>query len=137
MINFEDAVIKQMIVHRVESESLILNSLPFYHSGEAEENALKRILLKTFATQAITYEFGHDVDLEYNVAYRTAKQLFHTGEFIECSHDLTTHLQSVSKHPNINDGSLQSRHIWRWINPRDITFIIPKISTPPFHFNNL
>lgn len=106
MINFEDAIIRKMILHRVESEALILNKNQFYHANETEENALKRILLKTFATQAITYAFGHDVDLEYNVAYKTAKQIFAVDDFVEMSHDLATHLQSVSKHPNINDGDV-------------------------------
>ena len=106
MINFEDAIIRKMILHRVESEQLILNNSQFYHASEAEENALKRILLKTFATQSMTFEFGHDVDIDYNVAYKSAKQLFAVDDFVEMSHDLATHLQSVSKHPNINDGDV-------------------------------
>ena len=106
MIQFEDASIRKMILHRVESENLVLNNNQFYYASEAEELALKNILLKTFATQSVTYEFGHDVDLEYNVAFKTAKQVFAVDDFIEMSHDLATHLQSVSKHPNINDGDV-------------------------------
>ena len=108
MILFEEAVIRQLIAHRVttaESGATISNSLITF-ADDSEAMVLKKLLLKPFVSHAQTYEFTHDVDMRYNVLFNLSKAIRAGEGFLPKSQEIARHLMSVSTHPNIKDGDL-------------------------------
>lgn len=109
MIQIDEAIIRKLILHKVGSEenkSIVSNNLSNNYSDETEENIFKRILLKPFVSHSSTFEFKHEIDIDYNVLFKLSKAVYEDEEFIENSKSITQHLISVSKHPNIKDGDL-------------------------------
>lgn len=108
MIGFEDTVIKELSHHKVSSEenaSIISDTLFNFHIEE-EEKVLKKLLLKPFAAHVNTFEFHHEVDINYNVLFNLAKNIHGHEDFIGNSMDIAQHLVAVSKHPNIKAGDV-------------------------------
>lgn len=107
MIQIEEAVIRKISLNRFskEDKSIISNSL-YDYSGEEEENILKRILLKPFVSHFQTFEFQHDIDINYNILFTLAKNIYEGTDFVEQSAKIAQHLISSSKHPNIKDGDV-------------------------------
>jgi hypothetical protein len=108
MIQIEETIIRQLVLHRISTDankSILDSDLPDY-SNENEEIALKKIFLKPFLSQALTYEFKHEIDLEYNVLFKLSRQIYEGDDFVEKSKSISQHLISTSKHPNIKDGDL-------------------------------
>ncbi|MDY0077457.1 MAG: nucleoid-associated protein [Bacteroidales bacterium] len=107
MIQIEETVIGKISLNRFskEDKSIISNSL-YDYTSEEEENILKRILLKPFVSHFQTFEFQHDLDINYNILFTLAKNIFEGTEFIEQSAKIAQHLISSSKHPNIKDGDV-------------------------------
>ncbi len=108
MIQIEDAIIRNVILHRIaseESESIINQSL-FEYSSDEDDVTLKKIFLKPFLSHAQTFEFKHDISLDYNILYNISKGIFSGDDFIQKSGEIGQHLISSSKHPNIKDGDL-------------------------------
>lgn len=108
MIQIEEAVIRQLITHRVgadENRSTISSQLAEY-SDEDDAGTVKKILLKPFLTNSSTFEFRHEVGIDYNILFKIAKSVYEEDDFIENSKKIVQYLISVSKHPNIKDGDL-------------------------------
>ncbi|HTN18243.1 MAG TPA: nucleoid-associated protein [Chitinophagaceae bacterium] len=108
MIQIEETVISQTILHRVNAANqvLIAGASIFDNLEETENAVLKKLFLKPFMSHAITYEFHHGVDLDYNVLFGLAKNIYEGGDFMEQSKNIAQHLLDSSKHPNIKDGDL-------------------------------
>lgn len=108
MIEFNEALIRELIFHRISNDDNEnhLNSNLFDIREEEEDKALKRIFLKPFSGSSVTYEFKHDINLELNPLYKLSEALFEDGNLINISKNIHQHLKSVSKHPNIKDGDL-------------------------------
>lgn len=108
MIKTEETTLNKFIVHKIGSDenySVLSNQL-WTQGDEDSEVILKKLLLNPFINQASTYEFDHEVDIEYNVLFGLAKRIFEGGDFIDSSKSIAQHLISASKHVNINDGDL-------------------------------
>lgn len=108
MILIEETTIQKLILHRVlsaESEAVINDSL-VDNLGDEEENVFKKVLLNPFLSHAQTFEFKHDVNIDYNVLFNLSKKIYHGENYIEKTEEIVRHLISASKHPNIKDGDL-------------------------------
>lgn len=108
MIQIEEAIISKLALHRVSSEenkSIISNAL-IEDSDEEENNILKKVLLKPFLSQSQTFEFKHDIKIDYNVLFNLSKNVYDGDDFIEKSGEIIQHLISSSKHPNIKEGDV-------------------------------
>src|SRR5690554_5729557 len=108
MINFNQAQISQLILHKisVEKDRSFINKDTYHFNNEEEEMILRSIFLKPFLKHTATYEFTHEVDLDLNPLYKLSKELNTEKNFIEVAEKIFQHLDSVSKHPNIKDGDL-------------------------------
>lgn len=108
MIRIEEAIIRELIVHRVGSDEhtmTVSSHLPDY-TVEEDAGTFKKILLKPFGSNTSTFEFRHEIGIDYNILFKLAKAI-HSGEdFIENTQKIAQYLVSVSKHPNIKDGDL-------------------------------
>lgn len=108
MIQIEETIIRKLILHRImneEGESIISKDLLNYTS-EDEENLLKKIFLKPFTNHSQTFEFGHKIDLGYNILFSLAKNIYEGNDFIEQSENIAKHLSLSSKHHKIKEGDL-------------------------------
>ncbi len=108
MIEFSEAFINKLIFHRISMEpdqSIISNAL-LDVSNKEEEEILKGIFLKAFASSTVTYQFHHEVDISLNTLLKIATDIHNDENFVMKSINIHQHLQSVSKHPNIKDGDL-------------------------------
>lgn len=108
MIEFNEASISKFALHRISIEegNSFLSDSVFETGNEEEEETLKRIFLKSFQANTITYEFKHEVDIELNTLLKLAKSIYDGGNFLSKSKNIHQHLKAVSKHPNIKDGDL-------------------------------
>lgn len=107
MIQIEETIIRKLILHRVSStkdKSIISKTLVDY--SEDEENVIKKALLKPFISHAETFEFTHDISINYNILFNLSKSVYTGDDFIVISENIVQHLISSSKHPNIKDGDL-------------------------------
>lgn len=108
MIQIEESVIRNLILHKVTSEESksIINTNLFDTSNEDEEVFLKKVFLKPFISHSQTFEFGHEISLDYNVLFNLSKSVYDGNDFVEQSGNIAQHLISSSKHHNIKDGDL-------------------------------
>lgn len=108
MIQIEESVIRNLILHKVTSEESksIINTNLFDTSNEDEEVFLKKVFLKPFISHSQTFEFGHEISLDYNVLFNLSKSVYDGSDFVEQSGNIAQHLISSSKHHNIKDGDL-------------------------------
>ncbi|MFK7900386.1 MAG: nucleoid-associated protein, partial [Cyclobacteriaceae bacterium] len=108
MIDSNVASIDHITFHKisVEPERSSLNESDYDIDAE-EEELLLNIFLKPFESVSETYEFKHDIDKDMNVLFKLSESIHQESkDFMSLSNDIHTHLQSVSKHPNIKDGDL-------------------------------
>lgn len=108
MIAFEEASIQGLVLHHVsedESRRVISDHL-FIFGSDDEDAVMKRVFLKPFSTHAYTFEFAHEVSLEYNVLFNLVKQINEDADFVSRSADIANHLVATSTHHNIKDGDL-------------------------------
>lgn len=108
MIEFQDALLHELIFHRIstDSEKCIISNKLYHPANPDEEKILKDIFLKAFTSATITYQFHHDVDIALNTLLKLAEDIHAGDNFILKSINIHQHLKSVSKHPNIKDGDL-------------------------------
>jgi len=110
MINYDDAYINKIIVHRVGNKSheegiTVSDELVF--PNEALRNVLMDYFLKPFTKVTETYHFVHNVDIGYNVVNDLAKFVFKDqNDFKARSVDILRHLYDQSNHPHIKSGDL-------------------------------
>jgi hypothetical protein len=107
MIQIEETLIRLLSFNRVikDDKTLISNNL-FEYASEEEENILKRIFLKPFVSHYQTFEFHHDINIDFNILFALSKSIYNGNDFVEQSSSITQHLISSSTHPNIKDGDL-------------------------------
>lgn len=107
MIQIGEANIKAVSIYKVSKDlkNSILGTKSLIPNNE-EVNIMKNIFLEQFSNNIISYEFFHNINLEYNVLFNLVSDLYNGGEFNEISELIVKHLQSVSKHPNIKDGEI-------------------------------
>ena len=108
MIEFDEVVVNNLIYHRFGTEGNLsyVNTEEYNIKDELEEEVIRRIFVKPFASSVITYEFTHDVDLKMNVLFNLVRDIYQEESFLMRSQEIYQHLKSVSKHPNIKDGDL-------------------------------
>jgi len=108
MIQIEDTIIRKLIYHRINSDNdnSVLSDTLYDFSNDEEEVVLKKIFLKPFLSNTITYEFKHEIDLEMNPLFKLSTSIAEGNDFILQTKNICQHLKSVSKHPNIKDGDL-------------------------------
>lgn len=108
MIQYDECIITKIALHKIgnlERRSLISEAL--YESADDTEDALlKRLFIKPFQSHSTTFEFSHNIGLEYNVLFQQAKAIFEETDFMPASQNIAQHLIECSKHPNINEGDL-------------------------------
>jgi hypothetical protein len=108
MIQIDETSISKLILHRIfpSENNCIINDTLIENSNEDEDGFLKKTLLKSFLSLSNTFEFKHDVNIEYNVLFNLSKNIHNGNDFIETSSEIMQHLIGVSKHPNIKDGDV-------------------------------
>ena len=108
MIDFEEAIVNNLIFHRIGTEQSLsfTNEEEYDVSNDIEEELLRKIFLKPFSTSLSTYEFKHEIDIELNVLFKIARDIYKEENFVSSTKDIHQHLKNVSKHPNIKDGDL-------------------------------
>ena len=108
MIQLENIGLLKMAVHRIgrEDELNVLSDTCFDDWALEESELLKKIFLKPFTTHHITFEFKHEVNLDYNPLFQLSKLLQDNTDFLSVSKDIGKHLISCSKHANIKQGDL-------------------------------
>jgi hypothetical protein len=108
MIEITETFISNLVLHRISSEQnkITLNTSEYGMDNSEEEDTIKRIFLKPFLASTITYEFKHEIELEFNALYKLSKSIYENNNFFYISKDILQHLKSVSRHPNIKDGDL-------------------------------
>jgi len=108
MINIEQTRINNIILHHVSSDEadVVINLNAFEMQSEDEEEILKKIFLKPFLLHSQTFEFKHDVGLEYNVLFNLVKSIYENDNFIEDSGNVAKHLTASSSHHQIKNGDL-------------------------------
>ncbi|MBE7173711.1 MAG: nucleoid-associated protein [Williamsia sp.] len=108
MIQIEEATVVQLIAHRVgpDETKVVVSSQLSEHTGAEEEETFKKILLKPFSAHTATFEFQHEIGLEYNVLFGIARSVLEEAELVENSRKIVQHLGAVSKHPQIREGDL-------------------------------
>ena len=108
MIQIEETVISNLILHRINNgeENSILSDSEFDYADDEEEKLLKKLFLKPFTSLAVTCEFKHAVNIEYNVLFNLSKSIYEEDKFIENSQKIARHLAASSTHPNIKEGDL-------------------------------
>jgi len=111
MVDFSEARIDKLIVHRVgnksQEEGVIISNELCNIYNELTENIMKKYLLEPFNKVNTLYQFKHESDVKYNEIYAHAKNIFDNIEnFYEESIAITKHLYEKSTHPNIKYGEV-------------------------------
>lgn len=110
MIQFSEASIKSLIVHRVGNSvngdgvslsNRVIGSI----SDDLKAAALMHYLLSPFKGDCF-FNFTHPSDLSLNTVYDCCDSIFNGGDFRATSHRLASHLYESSDHPNIKSGEL-------------------------------
>ncbi|MEM6317926.1 MAG: nucleoid-associated protein [Bacteroidota bacterium] len=110
MINYSEAYINKIIVHKIGNKShgegiVVSDELVF--PNEALREVLMDYFLKPFTKVTETYQFVHNVDIGYNVVNDLAKFIFKDqNDFKYKSVDILRHLYDQSNHPHIKSGDL-------------------------------
>lgn len=108
MIQTEETILRNVVLHHISSETdkSILSNHPLDFEVGDEEQLLRNIFLKPFTSSSETFEFAHEIDLDYNVAFNLSKSVYEGDDFIDTSRKLAQHLIASSKHSNIKGGEL-------------------------------
>ncbi|WP_276390204.1 nucleoid-associated protein [Eudoraea chungangensis] len=111
MINLFNAQIEKIALHKIGNKS---KAEPIFLSKEnlrlddETNGVLKEFFLKPFREKEENYyQLTHEVDVEFNEVYKTAKLLFENPEELhDASIDITKHLYAQSNHPHIKSGEI-------------------------------
>ena len=108
MIQINEAIISKIICHRVCNDELksIISDDTIAIANSDDGKIFTEILLKPFQNSDMVYEFYHEIDLNLNVIYKIAQDIYNGGEFVRKSQDIVSHLVKSSRYPNIKDGDL-------------------------------
>jgi hypothetical protein len=111
MINLYSAHIASLSIHHVGNKSKnesVLLSEEIYKTNDEITPLLKEFFLKPFRDKEENYfQFGHEVDLEFNELYNLTSEIFSDPSKIhELSKKITKHLYDQSMHPHIKSGEV-------------------------------
>ena len=111
MINLYSAHIASLSIHRVGNKSKnepILLSEEIYKTNDEITPLLKEFFLKPFRDKEENYfQFGNEVDVEFNELYKIASEIFANPESVhENSKRITRHLYEQSMHQHIKSGEV-------------------------------
>ena len=108
MIQINEAIIGKIICHRVCNDGLksIISDDTIAIANSDDGKIFTEILLKPFQNSEMVYEFYHEIDLNLNVIYKIAQDIYNGEEFVRKSQDIVSHLVKSSRYPNIKDGDL-------------------------------
>lgn len=111
MINLYSAHIASLSIHRVGNKSKnepILLSEEVYKTNDEITPLLKEFFLKPFRDKEENYfQFGNEVDVEFNELFKLASEIFTNPESIhENSKKITKHLYKQSMHQHIKSGEV-------------------------------
>jgi hypothetical protein len=108
MVNGREAVVEKFTLQHVAADPTdnILAEEVEQWEGEDEQEYLRKLFLRAFATTVQTSMFTHPVDMEYNVLRGLCERIAAKDDFVECSVAIARHLISVSGHHNIKSGDL-------------------------------
>jgi len=110
MIDISGATLNQLVIHRVGNQSkdegiFISNDMAVIDQPLSE--LLLDYFLKSFANVSETYQFVHNVDINMNVVYHSAKHSFNDPSTVhEQSINILRHLYDQSRHPHIKSGDV-------------------------------
>lgn len=110
MAQFEDLLIKKIIVHEVgnkfQNDGVKCSESTFI-PNEAISLLLCRYFLSSFKTDDKEYQFYNDVDIKFNEMNGVCSTIFNNPHtFIEESKKIVLHLYDESNHPNIKTGEV-------------------------------
>jgi hypothetical protein len=111
MINLYSAHIASLSIHRVGNKSKnepLLLSEEIYKTNDEITPLLKEFFLKPFRDKEENYfQFGNDVDIEFNELFKLTSEVFANPESIhENSKKITRHLYDQSTHQHIKSGEV-------------------------------
>jgi hypothetical protein len=107
MIEYQEATIRKLTFLKIGDEfQKPIQPFSYEYDNDEEEEILKKIFLKPFASSAATYEFTHSIDLDLHPLFKLSKSIFQGADFETVSQQIHQHLKTTSKHPNIKDGDL-------------------------------
>jgi hypothetical protein len=111
MINLYSAHIASLSIHRVGNKSKnepLLLSEEMYKTNDEITPLLKEFFLKPFRDKEENYfQFGNDVDVEFNELFKLTAEVFANPESIhENSKKITQHLYDQSTHQHIKSGEV-------------------------------
>jgi len=108
MIDFSDARLDKLIVHKVgnktNDEGIVFSKETLKLEGEMIEQLLLKFFLSPFKKDNY-YKFYHESDVNLNETFLYSTKIFEDNdEFFEQSKNLATYLYERSTHPKINSG---------------------------------
>lgn len=115
MLNFDQAVLLKIIVHKIgnknEEEGIVLSQEQLTLQGEIIKELLLKFFLSPF-TEENFYKFHHESDINLNEVYSFSSKIFDdTRTFVEQSQNLAKHLYEKSDHPKIHPGEFYTVEI--------------------------
>ena len=110
MTQFEDLIIKKIIVHQVgnkfQNDGVKCSESTFV-PNEAVALLLCRYFLSSFKSDDREYQFYNDVDIKFNEINGVCSTIFNNpNTFVEESKKIVSHLYNESNHPNIKTGEV-------------------------------
>ena len=108
MIDFSNAVIENIIVHKVGNKTREEGVVFSNNILELQGDMLKDLLLKFFLSPFKNddfYSFFHETDVNLNETYLYSSKIFQNEvDFFEQSKNIAYYLYEQSAHPKINTG---------------------------------
>lgn len=110
MIDTSAAALHQLMIHRVGNQSKdegIFASQDVAIIDQPIMELLLEYFLKSFQQASETYRFVHSVELDMNMVYRCASEIFaDPSTIVTQSQHILQHLYEQSRHPHIKGGDL-------------------------------
>ncbi|HZH88353.1 MAG TPA: nucleoid-associated protein [Chitinophagaceae bacterium] len=107
MFQIHEMQIADLILHHFSQESIHekISHETIEIDDEVDGAVLLHLFTKPFMKPQSTYNFHHEVDIDFNVLQKLTQSLWEEDlSFVEYSQKAFTHLKEVSEHPNIKDG---------------------------------
>lgn len=110
MIQFDDLIIKKIIVHHVGNK-FHNEGVKYSESSFAPNDAIALLLcryfLSSFKSDDKEYQFFNEVDIRFNEINGISSTIFNNPDtFVEQSKKIALHLYDESNHPNIKTGEV-------------------------------